>query len=64
MVVNRLALASPSNIVASFVARRGKPARRLGVTVQPVTVPQFGLLILEIERTAPHSTPVCASAMF
>jgi serine protease Do len=49
MVVNRLALAIPSNIVASFVARRGKPARRLGITVQPVTVPQFGLLILEIE---------------
>jgi len=49
MVVNRLGLAIPSNIVARFVARRGKPARRLGVTVQPVTVPQFGLLILEIE---------------
>jgi serine protease Do len=53
MVVNRLALAIPSNIVASFVARHGKPARRLGVTVQPVTVPQFGLLILEIEADGP-----------
>lgn len=53
MVVNRLALAIPSNIVTRFVARRGKPARRLGVTVQPVTVPQFGLLILEIETDGP-----------
>jgi serine protease Do len=53
MVVSRLALAIPSNIVARFVARRGKPARRLGVTVQPVTVPQFGLLILEIDSGGP-----------
>jgi serine protease Do len=53
MVVNRLALAIPSNIVARFVARRGKPARRLGVTVQPVSVPQFGLLILEIDPDGP-----------
>lgn len=53
MVVNRLALAIPSNIVARFVARRGKPQRRLGVTVQPVNVPRFGLLILEIERDGP-----------
>lgn len=53
MVVNRLALAIPSNIVSRFVARRGKPARRLGVTVQPVAVPQFGLLILEIEADGP-----------
>jgi len=53
MVVSRLALAIPSNIVACFVARRGKPARRLGVTVQPVTVPRFGLLILEIEAEGP-----------
>ena len=53
MVVNRLALAIPSNIVARFVARRGRPAPRLGVTVQPVSVPQFGLLILEIERDGP-----------
>jgi serine protease Do len=49
VVASRLALAIPSNIVARFVARRGKPARRLGVTVQPVAVPQFGLLILEID---------------
>jgi len=53
MVVSRLALAIPSNIVARFVARRGKAARRLGVTVQPVTVPQFGLLILEIDADGP-----------
>src|SRR5579863_489220 len=53
MVANGLALAIPSNIVARFVARRGKPARRLGVTVQPVTVPQFGLLLLEIETDGP-----------
>jgi len=53
MVVNRLALAIPSNIVTRFVARRGKAARRLGVTVQPVTTPQFGLLILEIESGGP-----------
>jgi len=53
MVVSRLALAIPSNIVTRFVARRGQPARRLGVTVQPVTLPQFGLLILEIEADGP-----------
>jgi len=49
MVVNHLALSIPSNIVDRFVARRGKPARRLGVTVRPVDVSGFGLLILEIE---------------
>src|SRR5579863_3406625 len=49
MVANGLALAIPSNIVERFVARRGKPARRLGVTVEPVSTPQFGLLIVEIE---------------
>jgi len=53
MVVSRLALAIPSNIVTRFVARRGKAARRLGVMVQPVTVPQFGLLILEIDSGGP-----------
>ncbi len=53
MVVNRLGLAIPSNIVARFVARRGKPQRRLGVTVQPVNVPKFGLLVLEVERDGP-----------
>jgi serine protease Do len=49
MVANGLALAIPSNIVERFVARRGKPARRLGVTVEPVSMPQFGLLIVEVE---------------
>ena len=49
MIVNRLALAIPSNVVRRFVARRGQPARRLGVTVRPVSTPAFGLLILEIE---------------
>ena len=49
MVANGVALAIPSNIVERFVARRGKPARRLGVTVEPVSMPQFGLLIVEVE---------------
>jgi serine protease Do len=49
MVANGVALAIPSNIVERFVARRGKPARRLGVTVEPVSMPQFGLSIVEIE---------------
>jgi serine protease Do len=49
MVANGVALAIPSNIVERFVARRGKPGRRLGVTVEPVSLPQFGLLIVEIE---------------
>jgi serine protease Do len=49
MVVNRLALAIPSAIVEQFVAQRGRPARRLGITAQPVSVPAFGLLILEVE---------------
>ena len=49
MVANGLALAIPSSIVARFVARRGRPARRLGVTVEPVSMPQFGLLIVELE---------------
>jgi serine protease Do len=53
MVVNRLALSIPSNIVDRFVARRGKPARRLGVTVGPVDVSGFGLLILEMEPRGP-----------
>ncbi len=53
MVVNRLGLAIPSNIVTRFVARQGRPPRRLGVTVQPVTTPRFGLLILEIEPDGP-----------
>lgn len=49
MVVNGVALAIPSNIIERFVARRGRPARRLGVTVEPVNTPRFGLLILEVE---------------
>lgn len=48
MIVQGLALAIPSNVVERFVARRGKPARRLGVTVQPVEAGGFGLLILEV----------------
>jgi serine protease Do len=53
MVVQGLALAIPSNIVERFVARRGKPARRLGITVQPVDAAGFGLLILEVEAGGP-----------
>jgi len=49
MVANGVALAIPSNIVARFVARRGRPARRLGVTVEPVSTPHFGLLIVDVE---------------
>jgi serine protease Do len=49
MVANGVALAIPSNIVERFVARHGKPARRLGVTVEPVSMPQFGLLIVEVD---------------
>jgi serine protease Do len=52
MVANGLALAIPSNIVLRFIAR-GLPARRLGVTVEPVKTPQFGLLILELEPECP-----------
>jgi serine protease Do len=48
MIVQGLALAIPSNIVDRFVARRGSPARRLGVTVQPVDAGGFALLILEV----------------
>ena len=39
--------------VERFVARRGKPARRLGVTVQPVDAGGFGLLILEVDAGGP-----------
>jgi serine protease Do len=49
MVANGVALAIPSNIVERFVARRGRPARRLGVTVEPVSTPHFGLLIVDVE---------------
>jgi len=52
MVANGVALAVPSNIVERFV-ERGRPARRLGVTVEPVNVAGFGLLILEIEPASP-----------
>jgi serine protease Do len=48
MIVQGLALAIPSNIADRFVARRGSPARRLGVTVQPVDAGGFALLILEV----------------
>ena len=53
MVVNRLGLAIPSNVVTRFVARRGQSPRRLGVTLQPVSVPAFGLLSLDIEPGSP-----------
>jgi serine protease Do len=53
MVAQRLALAIPSNIVERFVQWRGKPGRRLGVTVEPVNVQGFGLLIMEIETGSP-----------
>ena len=53
MVAQGVALAVPSNIVERFVARGGRPARRLGVTVQPVNAAGFGLLILEIEPGSP-----------
>ena len=53
MMVSGLAMAIPSNIVERFVARRGRPARRLGVTVEPVRAAQFGLLILETEAQSP-----------
>jgi len=49
MVMRGLALAIPSNLVARFVGRRGRPAPRLGVTLQPVNTPGFGLLIVEME---------------
>lgn len=53
MVVNRLALSIPSNIVNRFIARRGQPPRRLGVTVRPVDLGRFGLLVLDIEPHGP-----------
>ena len=56
MVANGLAMAIPSNIVERFVARRGRRARRLGVTVEPVNMPQFGLLIVELEAEGPAQT--------
>jgi serine protease Do len=53
MVANGVALAVSSNIVERFVERGGKPARRLGVTVEPVNAAGFGLLIVEIEPASP-----------
>jgi len=58
MVAYGVALAVPSNIVERFVARGGRPARRLGVTVEPVNnaglgLPVFGLLVVEIEPASP-----------
>ena len=49
MVARGLALAIPSNVVEAFVRRGGRPARRLGVTVEPVNTPELGLLIVEVE---------------
>ncbi len=56
MVAHGVALAIPSNIVERFVERGGRPARRLGVTVQPVNAGGFGLLILEVEAGSPAVT--------
>jgi S1-C subfamily serine protease len=56
MVVRGLALAIPSNVVERFVNQRGRPARRLGITVQRVSSPSFGLLILEVEPESTAST--------
>jgi serine protease Do len=53
MVAHGVALAVPSNIVERFVERGGKPAHRLGVTVEPVNAAGFGLLILEVEPKSP-----------
>ena len=53
MVARGLALAIPSRVVERFIARQGRPARQLGITVKPVNIPGFGLLILEVERGSP-----------
>jgi len=53
MVAYGVALAVPSNIVERFVARGGRPAPRLGVTVEPVNTEGFGLLVVEIEPVSP-----------
>jgi len=59
MVAGRLALAIPSNSVRDFLSA-GPASGWLGVTVQPVAIPQpssarktFGLVILEIEPGSP-----------
>jgi serine protease Do len=53
MVAHGVALAIPSNIVERFVGRQGTPARRLGITVEPVNVKGLGLLIVEVEAGSP-----------
>lgn len=53
MVMHGLALAIPSNAVERFVDRRGRPSPRLGITVKPVNVQGFGLLIVEVEAGSP-----------
>jgi serine protease Do len=66
MVAGRLALAIPSNAVASFLS--AEPSEGwLGVTVHPVQVPSlgsrektFGLLLLEVQ---PDSPAACASLL-
>jgi serine protease Do len=52
MIAAGLALAVPSNAVAEFLARRGVPGPKLGVTLQPVPMPNgaFGFLLLKIDR--------------
>jgi len=65
MVVGRLALAIPSNVVQDFLSI-GPSDAWLGVTVHPVRIPQstaggagrhnFGLVLLEVEPRSPaHS---------
>jgi len=53
MLANGVALAVPSNIMERFVARGGRPARRLGVTVEPVNAAGLGLVIVEVEPASP-----------
>ena len=58
MVAGRLALASPSNTVSSFLAS-GPSDAWLGVTLHPVRIPRnlrgnaFGLLLLETDPASP-----------
>lgn len=58
MVAGRLALAIPSNAVRDFLSRTPSDGR-LGVTVQPASIPSrgrakaFGLVILEVEPESP-----------
>jgi serine protease Do len=62
MVAGRLALAIPSNSVASFLSA-GSSDGWLGVTVYPVQVPKvkrnearFGLVLLEVESESPAAS--------